>query len=261
MLTIVFSIRLDPNIVYGCRYVVFYDVMSVSMAIVLSGQPLLGQPVTVKPSEAEKNLVLCTTSVAGASGGMIDPYSGGARRLYVGNLHFNMTEDQLRQTLQRFWFCPVCPLEDARNALNLNGQLEIAGRAIKVSAVTDQIMLDIGTNVGDFDDDEDNGLSLKARPRALLMQNLDRSGIATTYALAKLVILFFVSLTALTFASFSAVFSGSLGTAANNITGIALPLPPVLGAPTSVSSLVPSIVSGSMPILPGQLFLLFDKQE
>ncbi|KAK3193527.1 hypothetical protein Dsin_024837 [Dipteronia sinensis] len=231
----------------GVGYVEFYDVMSVPMAIALSGQPLLGQPVMVKPSEAEKNLVQSTTSVAGASGGMIGPYSGGARRLYVGNLHFNMTEDQLRQVFEPFGtvelvqlpfddtghckgfgFVQFARLEDARNALNLNGQLEIAGRAIKVSAVTDQIMLDIGTNAGDFDDDEGGGLSLNARSRALLMQKLDRSGSATT-------------------------IPGSLGTAANNITGIALPLPPALGAPTSVSSLVPSIVPGSMPILPGQL--------
>lgn len=71
--------------------------MSVPMAIALSGQPLLGQPVMVKPSEAEKNLVQSNSSIAGASGGGTGPYSGGARRLYVGNLHFNMTEDQLRQ--------------------------------------------------------------------------------------------------------------------------------------------------------------------
>jgi RNA-binding protein 39 len=51
----------------------------------------------VKPSEAEKNLVQSTTAVPGVAGGFIGPYSGGARRLYVGNLHFNMTEDQLRQ--------------------------------------------------------------------------------------------------------------------------------------------------------------------
>ncbi|TXG64872.1 hypothetical protein EZV62_011866 [Acer yangbiense] len=231
----------------GVGYVEFYDVMSVPMAIALSGQPLLGQPVMVKPSEAEKNLVQSTTSVAGASGGMIGPYSGGARRLYVGNLHFNMTEDQLRQVFEPFGtvelvqlpfddtghckgfgFVQFARLEDARNALNLNGQLEIAGRAIKVSAVTDQIMLDIGTNAGDFDDDEGGGLSLNARSRALLMQKLDRSGSATA-------------------------IPGSLGTVANNITGIALPLPPALGAPTSLSSLVPSIVPGSMPILSGQL--------
>jgi len=78
-----------------CRYIEFYDAMSVPMAIALSGQLLLGQPVMVKPSEAEKNLVQSTTAVT--SGGLTGPYSGGARRLYVGNLHFNITEDQLRQ--------------------------------------------------------------------------------------------------------------------------------------------------------------------
>lgn len=94
---------LVSNTVYGCRYIEFFDVMTVPMAIALSGQLLLGQPVMVKPSEAEKNLVQSTTAVAGASGGLIGPYSGGARRLYVGNLHFNMTEDQLRQVRISFF--------------------------------------------------------------------------------------------------------------------------------------------------------------
>ena len=80
-----------------CSYIEFYDAMSVPMAIALSGQTLLSQPVMVKPSEAEKNLVQSTTSAAGGPGGGIVPYSGGARRLYVGNLHYNIREDQLRQ--------------------------------------------------------------------------------------------------------------------------------------------------------------------
>ncbi|KAI3715364.1 hypothetical protein L6452_22345 [Arctium lappa] len=40
----------------GVGYIEFYDAMSIPMAIALSGQPLLGQPVMVKPSEAEKVL-------------------------------------------------------------------------------------------------------------------------------------------------------------------------------------------------------------
>lgn len=72
-----------------CRYIEFYDVMSVPMAIALSGQLLLGQQVMVKPSEAEKNLVQSTASSGAAS--------GGARKLYVGNLHSNINEEQLRQ--------------------------------------------------------------------------------------------------------------------------------------------------------------------
>ncbi|XP_019057419.1 PREDICTED: RNA-binding protein 39 isoform X2 [Tarenaya hassleriana] len=185
----------------GIGYVEFYDAMSVPMAIALSGQPLLGQPVMVKPSEAEKNLAQSTATAAGA-GGLMGPYSGGARRLYVGNLHVNMTEEDLRKVFEPFGtvelvqlprdetglckgfgFVQFARLEDARNSLNLNGQLEIAGRAIKVSAVTDQTgAQDVGPtqNTGDLDDDDGGGLSLNAQSRALLMQKLDRSGTASS---------------------------------------------------------------------------------
>ncbi|XP_019097026.1 PREDICTED: RNA-binding protein 39 [Camelina sativa] len=187
----------------GIGYVEFYDTMSVPMAIALSGQPLLGQPVMVKPSEAEKNLVQSTT--AAGAGGMLGPYSGGARRLYVGNLHINMSEDDLRKVFEPFGsvelvqvprdetglckgfgFVQFARLEDARNALNLNGQLEIVGRAIKVSAVTDQTEVpDAGQTqaTGDLDDDDGGGLSLNAQSRALLMQKLDRSGTASSTGL------------------------------------------------------------------------------
>ncbi|KAG6653535.1 RNA-binding protein 39-like isoform X2 [Carya illinoinensis] len=228
----------------GVGYIEFYDAMSVPMAIALSGQLLLGQPVMVKPSEAEKNLVQSTTVVAGVSGGLIGPYSGGARRLYVGNLHFNMTEADLRQVFEAFGqvelvqlpldetghckgfgFVQFARLEDSRNALSLNQQLEIAGRLIKVSAVTDQTGLqDIGAISGDFDDDEGGGLSLNARSRALLMQKLDRSGTASG-------------------------ISGSVGTPAVNGTGLTLPMAPVLGAAPVVSPGVAPLPS--IPALAG----------
>ncbi|KAJ0728145.1 putative RNA recognition motif domain, nucleotide-binding alpha-beta plait domain superfamily [Helianthus annuus] len=83
------------SLVVEVRYIEFYDAMSVPMAIALSGHLLLGQPVMVKPSEAEKNLVQSTaTSGAAGVGG---PYGAADRKLYVGNLHFNMTELQLKQ--------------------------------------------------------------------------------------------------------------------------------------------------------------------
>ncbi|XP_062178154.1 uncharacterized protein LOC133882928 isoform X3 [Alnus glutinosa] len=229
----------------GVGYIEFYDAMSVPMAIALSGQPLLGQPVMVKPSEAEKNLVQSTTAVATGPGGLIGPYSGGARRLYVGNLHFNMTEADLRQVFEAFGqvelvqlpldetghckgfgFVQFIRLEDARNALSLNQQLEIAGRLIKVSAVTDQTgMLEIGGNPGDFDDDEGGGLSLNARSRALLMQKLDRSGTASSIA-------------------------SSVGTTAVNNTGLTLPPPPILGP--GATPLVPPVVAPlTFPALAG----------
>ncbi|XP_024628096.1 RNA-binding protein 39 isoform X1 [Medicago truncatula] len=184
----------------GVGYIEFYDVMSVPMAIALSGQPLLGQPVMVKPSEAEKNLVQSTASVVNGPSGNLGPYSGGARRLYVGNLHSSITEADLRRVFEAFGqvelvqmplddighckgfgFVQFARLEDAKNAQSLNSQLEIGGRTIKVSAVTDQSgMQEFGGNTGDIDDDEGGGLSLNASSRALLMQKLDRSGIASS---------------------------------------------------------------------------------
>lgn len=184
----------------GVGYIEFYDAMSVPMAIALSGHQLMGQPVMVKPSEAEKNLVQSTAS-AGGSSGLTGP--GVARKLYVGNLHFNMTEDQLRQVFEPFGpveqvqlptdmetgqckgfgFVQFAHLEHAKAAQSLNGKLDIAGRVIKVSAVTDHAGVpDVVANAADFDDDDGGGLSLNARSRAMLMQKLDRTGIATSIA-------------------------------------------------------------------------------
>ncbi|CAK9167773.1 unnamed protein product [Ilex paraguariensis] len=214
----------------GVGYIEFYDAMSVPMAIAMSGQLLLGQPVMVKPSEAEKNLVQSNTS-GGASGGLTGPYGAVDRKLYVGNLHFNMTEFQLKQIFEAFGpvelvqlptdpetghckgfgFVQFAQLEHAKAAQSLNGKLEIAGRTIKVSSVTDHVgmqdsgaktadfddddggglvssvtdhvgMQDSGAKTADFDDDDGGGLALNAQSRALLMQKLDRSGIASSVA-------------------------------------------------------------------------------
>ncbi|CAN6293423.1 unnamed protein product [Urochloa humidicola] len=211
----------------GVGYIEFYDVMSVPMAIALSGQPLLGQAVMVKPSEAEKNLVQSNATSGGVA-------SGGARKLYVGNLHSNITEDQLRQVFESFGqvelvqlpldpmtglckgygFIQFARLEDAKAAQSLNGQLDIAGRVIKVSAVTDHVGVQVsGATTGDLDDDEGGGLSLNASSRAALMLKLDRSGTATS-------------------------LTGGISTA-----GVAIPGPAasVIGAPAAVSLLPPAI--------------------
>ncbi|GMP90104.1 hypothetical protein CsSME_00041378 [Camellia sinensis var. sinensis] len=48
----------------------------------------------VKPSEAEKNLVQTNAS---GGGSVVESYGAVDRKLYVGNLHFNMTEFELKQ--------------------------------------------------------------------------------------------------------------------------------------------------------------------
>ncbi|KAL6223142.1 hypothetical protein ACLB2K_006532 [Fragaria x ananassa] len=183
------------------RYIEFYDAMHVPMAIALSGQLLLGQPVMVKPSEAEKNLVQSTAS--GGTTGIVGPYGAVDRKLYVGNLHFNMTETHLREIFEPFGpvelvqlpldietsqckgfgFVQFAHLEHAKAAQSLNGKLDIAGRTIKVSSVTDHVgSQEAGAKSADFDDDDGGGLSLNAQSRALLMQKLDRTGAATSIA-------------------------------------------------------------------------------
>ncbi|KAJ8440956.1 hypothetical protein Cgig2_019985 [Carnegiea gigantea] len=186
----------------GVGYIEFYDAMSVPMAIALSGQLLLGQPVMVKPSEAEKNLVQSTATTGSSVTG---PYGPTDRKLYVGNLHFNMTEQQLRQIFEPFGpvelvqlpleletgqckgfgFVQFAQVEHAKAAQSLNGKLEIAGRYIKVSSVTEHVGgQDAGTNAADFDDDDGGGLALNAQSRALLMQKLDRTGTASSIAVS-----------------------------------------------------------------------------
>ncbi|KAF3664819.1 putative ribonuclease P protein subunit p25-like protein-like, partial [Capsicum annuum] len=185
----------------GVGYIEFYDAMSVPMAIALSGRLLFGQPVMVKPSEAEKNLVQSTASGGGA--GLAGPNAASERKLYVGNLHFNMTELQLRQIFEAFGpvelvqlptdpetghckgfgFVQFAQLEHAKAAQSLNGKLEIAGRTIKVSSVTEHVgVQDAGAKTADFDDDEGGGLALNAQSRAMLMAKLDRSGVASGVA-------------------------------------------------------------------------------
>ena len=67
---------------YIFRYIEFYDAMSVPMEIALSGHLLLGQPVMVNPSKAEKNFVR-STATSGAASGVAGAFGAVDRKLYV----------------------------------------------------------------------------------------------------------------------------------------------------------------------------------
>jgi len=77
----------------GIAYVEFKDIESVTLAMGLAGQKLLGVPVVVQPSQAEKNRAASygqDMMAANAANGMGN--NKGPMRLYVGSLHFNITE-------------------------------------------------------------------------------------------------------------------------------------------------------------------------
>lgn len=85
----------------GIAYIEFVEASSVPLAIGLTGQRLLGVPIIVQASQAEKNRAAAAAAAAAAANnlqkGMMGPL-----RLYVGSLHFNITEEMLRGIFEPF---------------------------------------------------------------------------------------------------------------------------------------------------------------
>jgi RNA-binding protein 23/39 len=81
----------------GVGYVEFKDVESVAKALDLTGQQLIGMPVIVSRTEAEKNRAARNTDAhPTVSNGL--PF----HRLYVGNIHFNITEKDLEDIFGQY---------------------------------------------------------------------------------------------------------------------------------------------------------------
>lgn len=193
----------------GIAYVEFKDIESVALALGLNGQKLLGVPVIVQPSQAEKNRIASAygTLDGGAGGTPGNPNSSqfnqgahmnkGPMRLYVGSLHFNITEDMLRGIFEPFGkismiqlimdqetgrskgygFITYAEAEDAKKALEQMNGFELAGRAMKVGHVTersDGSLGGIGGGQGDLDSEQldKTGIDLGATGRLALMAKL-----------------------------------------------------------------------------------------
>ena len=73
----------------------FAETDSVPLAMGLNGQKLLGVPIIVQNSQAEKNRTAMST-------GIMQKGTVGPMRLYVGSLHFNITEEMLRGIFEPF---------------------------------------------------------------------------------------------------------------------------------------------------------------
>ncbi|ELW69245.1 putative RNA-binding protein 23 [Tupaia chinensis] len=135
----------------GIAYVEFCEIQSVPLAIGLTGQRLLGVPIIVQASQAEKNRLA-------AMANNLQKGSGGPMRLYVGSLHFNITEDMLRGIFEPFGkidnivlmkdsdtgrskgygFITFSDSECARRALEQLNGFELAGRPMRVGHVTER---------------------------------------------------------------------------------------------------------------------------
>ncbi|KAI3319089.1 hypothetical protein HD806DRAFT_509997 [Xylariaceae sp. AK1471] len=135
----------------GVGYVEFKKEDSVTAALQLTGQKLLGIPVIVQLTEAEKNRQVRTTD--GSGHGNSVPF----HRLYVGNIHFSITEQDLQNVFEPFGelefvqlqkddtgrsrgygFVQFRDADQAREALEKMNGFDLAGRPIRVGLGNDK---------------------------------------------------------------------------------------------------------------------------
>ncbi|XP_066198464.1 probable RNA-binding protein 23 isoform X3 [Saccopteryx leptura] len=172
----------------GIAYVEFCEIQSVPLAIGLTGQRLLGVPIIVQASQAEKNRLA-------AMANNLQKGSGGPMRLYVGSLHFNITEDMLRGIFEPFGkidnivlmkdsdtgrskgygFITFSDSECARRALEQLNGFELAGRPMRVGHVTER--LDGGTDITFPDGDQELDLGSAGGRLQLMAKLAEGSGI------------------------------------------------------------------------------------
>ncbi|OQD78189.1 hypothetical protein PENDEC_c001G05079 [Penicillium decumbens] len=140
----------------GVGYVEFKSEESVPAAIQLTGQALVGIPVIVQLTEAEKNRQARNPEASSSSG-----HSAPFHRLYVGNVHFSITETDLQNVFEPFGELEFVQLQkdetgrskgyafvqfrdptQARDALEKMNGFDLAGRAIRVGLGNDKFTPD-----------------------------------------------------------------------------------------------------------------------
>jgi len=157
------------------------SINAVTAAIQLSGTQMMGKTVMVQASQAERNEAQTQQKQQQPT------------RLYVGGLHNNVTEQDVRAMFAEFGEVDFVDLhrdaetgnskgfafvqfrdpEAAKRALvQVNGR-ELAGRTLKVGLVN--ATTGKGAILGEIDEEGVGNLSLDAQSRAILMAKLQRS--------------------------------------------------------------------------------------
>ncbi|XP_022092207.1 RNA-binding protein 39-like [Acanthaster planci] len=169
----------------GIGYVEFMSDESVPLAMGLNNEKLMGVPIVVQPSQAEKNRLAQNNQTLQKGG-------AGPMRLYVGSLHYNITEEMLRGIFEPFGqidsiqlmtdselkrskgygFITFHDADDAKRALDQLNGFELAGRPMKVNHVTERSDNAQATSVLDNDELERTGIELTTTGRLQLMAKL-----------------------------------------------------------------------------------------
>mmetsp|Transcript_23132 Transcript_23132/g.23342 ORF Transcript_23132/g.23342 Transcript_23132/m.23342 type:complete len:537 (+) Transcript_23132:72-1682(+) len=183
----------------GFAYVEMADLENIPTCLMLNScvPDFQKFPILVKASEAEKNFLAkkeATTTTAAADNGLLQ---GADSRLYLGNLHVNVTEDDLTVLLSQFGkvehvniqkdelgtsrgyaFVRYSRPEEAQGAFGKLGGLELAGKPIKVGFVNDSSGTGNAQNASanwKLDDDEGVGMQMNAQSRVMLMAKLGQA--------------------------------------------------------------------------------------
>ncbi|EIE25597.1 splicing factor, CC1-like protein [Coccomyxa subellipsoidea C-169] len=184
----------------GFAYIEYTNKADIVTAMALTGQILMGQAVMVKSSEAEKNLAWEAAQAQNASMlqmSTIGNAGTGPCKLYIGNLHPNIQEQDLKQVFEAFGAVEYITLQkdptgrsqgygfvqyqttpDATKAMQQLDGLDIAGSqiSVKIAPLTPAETAAAAAAAAGLDLDdaegEHGGLKLTANARAALMQRL-----------------------------------------------------------------------------------------
>lgn len=141
----------------GIAYVEFVDLESVPLAMGLNGQKLFGVPIIVQATQAERNRMANQPGGFTAAAAAAAANGKGPMRLYVGSLHFDITDRMLKEIFEPFGrvdrvelmredsgkskgfaFLTFREADAAKKAMEQLNGFEIAGRPIKVNHVTER---------------------------------------------------------------------------------------------------------------------------
>lgn len=185
----------------GFAYVEMADLETIPICLQLNGIPPDFQkfPILVKASEAEKNFLAKKEPVVTNIAVEKQLLPGADCKIYVGNLHVNISEQDLMTVLSRFGnvesvnlqrdevqiskgyaFVRYSKAEEATRALNELAGLELAGKTIKVGYVNDPTSNPTATTAAaagasgnwKLDDDEGVGMQMNSHSRSMLMAKL-----------------------------------------------------------------------------------------
>jgi RNA-binding protein 39 len=159
------------------------------LAIALTGQRLLGVPIIVKLTQAEKNRLPFTGPHIPANLPQTGPL-----KLYIGNLNVNIVEEMLKGIFEPFGeidaivlarddfgrskgfgFIQFSSADDGKKAIEQLNNFELAGKPMKVSLYLSEKGFETGaTSVSNLDNDDLDraGVALGASGKLALMAKL-----------------------------------------------------------------------------------------